>query len=150
MPRSAIRSSGKDLITDDGAVLISIAKGEQIQIGFALSWMTDLTGCTITARVVEGANVPSDGRDAPLFEETTSKTITTLTVLDDDVTDNQFSLVFPADLIDDWDVQPGPDDPVYGFLAVSIADSGVGNLQQIRVPVRGMVEVMYNPLESTA
>jgi len=150
MPRSAIRSSGKDLITDDGAVLISLVKGEQIQVGFTLSWMEDLTGCTITAKVVEGANIPGDGRDAPLFEETTSKTITELTILDTTVSDNTFRVVFPQDLIDDWDVQPGPDDPVYGFLAISIADAGEGNLQQIRVPVRGMVEVLYNPLESTA
>lgn len=150
MSRSLIRSSGKDLITDDGAVIISLAKGEQIQIGFTLSWMSDLTGSTITAKVVEGNNIAFDGTEIPLTEESATKEITTLTVIDDDVSDNEFIVVFPEDLIDDWDVQPTPDDPVYGFVAISIADSGVGINQQIRVPVRGVIEAVYNPLESTA
>ncbi len=150
MPRSPIRSSGKDIIGDDGAVLISIAQGEQLQIGFDLDWVSDLSGYTITAKVVEGQNLPGDGAEPPLQEEPTTKVITDLTVIDPNVTDSKFIVVLPHDLIDQWDTEPTPDDPVYGFLAISIADTGVGNLQQIRVPVRGMIEAVYNPLESTA
>lgn len=150
MPRSPIRNKSQDIIGDTGSVLISLAKGEQIQIGFTLSWMSDLTGCTIAAKVVEGQNIQNDGTEAPMFEETETKQITTLDIIDTDVSDNSFVVVFPHDLIDNWDVQPGPDDPVYGFLAISIADTGIGNQQQIRVPVRGMIETVYNPLESTA
>ena len=150
MPRSPIRSGGKDIIVDDGAVLISLVQGEQVQIGFTLSWMSDLTGCTITAKVVEGENLPGDGREAPRQEAATTKAITSLTVLDPVPSDNKFIVIFPEDLIDTWEQPPTPDDPVYGFLAISIADTGIGDLQQIRVPVRGMVEMLYNPLESTA
>lgn len=150
MPRTAIRSKTQDVITDNGSVLISIAKGEQLQIGFTLLWVSDLTGYTIEAKVVEGQNIPNDGTEPPLSEETVTKTITSLAVIDEDPSDNTFILVFPHDLIDAWDVQPTPDDPVYGFLAISVADTGVGNLQQIRVPVRGLLEAVYNPLESIA
>ena len=150
MPRSPIRSGGKDVIGDDGAVVISIAKGEQIQIGFECSWMTDMTYCTIIAKVVEGQNLPDDGAEPPLQEESTAKVITDLTVIDPVPSDNKFIVVFPRDLIDAWKVQPKPDDPVYGFVAVSVADGGVGVDHQIRVPVRGLLEAVYNPLESTA
>lgn len=147
MPRTAIRAKSTDTITDDGSVLVSVVKGEQIHLTFTLGWLTDLTGYTVTAKVAEGANQTGDLEDAPLQEDATL-TVTALTILDDDVSDNVFKVVIPDDLVDAWDVQPTPDDPVYGFFALSVADTGTGDNQQIFVPVRGMIEIRYNPVES--
>lgn len=149
MPRTAIRAKTTDVITDDGSVLISVAQGEQIHLTFTLGWLTTLEGYTIVAKVTEGANLPGD-LDIPPLQEDATLTITTLTVIDDDATDNVFKLVIPKDLADAWNTQPTPDDPVYGFFALSVADAGVGAAQQIFVPVRGLIEVRYNPVESTA
>lgn len=144
MPRSDITGKGIDLITDDGAVLASIAKGEQLRLSFTLSWLTDMTGYTITAKVIEGDNVAGTGSTPPT-QPATSPTVTSLSVIDATPSDNQFQIVLPADLANSWTVQPAPDDPVYGFFALSVADDGAGTAQQIFVPVRGLIEVRYNP-----
>jgi hypothetical protein len=144
MPRSDITGKGIDLITDDGAVLASIAKGEQLRLSFTLSWVTDLTGYTISATVKEGNNVAGTGNTPPT-EEAPSATTTALTIIDATVSDNAFQVVLPADLCNAWDVQPAPDDPVYGFFALKVADTGASTAQQIFVPVRGLVEIRYNP-----
>ena len=149
MPRSPIREKTTDVITDDGAVLVSVAKGEQIHLTFTLGWVTDLTGYTITAKVAEGANQAGDLEVPPFQEDSGSLVVTTLPIIDATVSDNTFKVVIPDDLCDTWDVQPTPDDPVYGFFALSVADTGTGDAQQIFVPVRGLVEVRYNPLESS-
>ena len=147
MPRSPIRSAGKDLITDDGSVIVSVAKGEQLHLAFTLEWLSDLTGYTITAKVVESLNVALDGTEVP-FSEAVTPQIATLDVIDETVSDNSFKVVIPENLADSWDVQPTPDDPVYGYFALSVADTGSGSAQQIFVPVRGLIEVRYNPLET--
>lgn len=149
MPRSAIRSKTTDVITDDGSVLVSVVKGEQIHLSFTLGWLSDLTGYVITAKVAEGANIAGDGTDAPLQEDNDTPTITSLPIIDADASDNTFKVVIPDDLCDTWAVQPTPDDPVYGFFALQVADTGIGDNQQIFVPVRGLVEVRYNPVESS-
>lgn len=148
MPRSPIRSRGQDIISDNGAVLISLAKGEQIQKSFTCDWLTDLSGFTIEASVVEGANLPGDGTEVPLTEKASTPDVTELSVIK--IVGNTFTLIFPEDLADAWGQDPSPDDPVYGFFAISIADTGIGQLQQIRVPVRGLIEIVYNPLERAA
>lgn len=146
MPRSPIRDSSLDVISDDGSVIVSVAKGEQIHLTFTLNWLANLTGYTITAKVVEGLNIAGDLAVPPL-EEAATPQITTLTIIDDTVSDNIFKVVIPSTLCDNWDVQPTPDDPVYGYFALSVADTGVGSNQQIFVPVRGLIEVRYNPAE---
>lgn len=149
MPRTAIRAKSTDVITDDGSVLVSVAKGEQIHLTFTLGWLSDLTGYTIVAKVAEGANQPGDLTEVPLQEDADTPTITTLPIIDADVSDNIFKVVITDDLCDTWAVQPTPDDPVYGFFALQVADTGIGDNQQIFVPVRGLVEVRYNPVESS-
>lgn len=146
MARADITDKTLDLLSDDGAVLLSIAQGEQLHLNVTLSWLTNLTGYTLTAKVVEALNVIGDTTNAPSQEAVTPQ-ITTLPIIDDVVTDNQFKIVLPDDLADNWDVQPAPNDPVYGYFALSVADTGVGNAQQIFVPVRGLIEVRYNPVE---
>lgn len=147
MARADIRGKDKDVITDDGSVLVSVAKGEQIHLTFTLDWLSDLTGYTITAKVVEALNIAGDDEVPPLSEAETPQ-ITTLPIIDDTVSDNTFKVVVTDDLCDSWDVQPSPDDPVYGYFALSIADTGSGDAQQIFVPVRGLIEVRYNPVET--
>jgi len=147
MPRSPIREKTTDAITDDGSTLFSICKGEQLQVTFTLGWISDLTGYTITAKVAEALNIAGDGIIPPR-EEDTSLVVTTLPIIDDNVADGVFKVVLTDDLADTWTVQPTPDDPTYGYFALSIADTGVGDAQQIFVPVRGLVEVRYNPVES--
>lgn len=147
MARSPIRAKTIDLISDDGAILISVAQGEQVHVNVTLGWLADLTGYTLTAKVVEANNVAGDLEIPPLEEEATP-IVTTLSIIDDTVSDNQFKIVIPQDLADSWAVPPTPDDPTYGFLALSVADTGVGSAQQIFVPLRGLVEVRYNPVET--
>jgi len=145
MPRSNITSKSIDAITDDGSILFSVAKGEQIHLTFTLEWITDLTGYTITAKVVEAFNEVGDLDVAPTQEAETPK-VTELPIIDDNVSDNSFKVVITDNLANLWDVQPTPSDPVYGYFALSVADDGVGNTQQVFVPVRGLIEVRYNPV----
>lgn len=149
MPRSNIRDKTKDALTDDGAVIYSIAKGEQIALTITIEWLSDLSDWTITAKVVEALNVAGDG-DTPPLEEDTSVVVTDLPILDADPNDNVFKVVLTKDMSDNWSVQPSPDDPTYGFIAIQMADSGVGDAQQVLVPIRGLVEVRYNPVETVA
>ena len=145
MPRSKITSKSQDLITDDGSIIASIVHGEQTRINVTASQLTNLTGYTITAKVVEGDNVqdsgaiPSTARDTPV--------VTSLPILDTTPTDNIFDIVIPQDLINTWDTFPAPDKPIYGFIDLEIADTGTGNNQQIWKPMRGLIEVRYSPTE---
>jgi len=148
MPRSNIRSQSKDLITDDGAVLVSVVKGEQVRLNLTLGWLTNLTGFTLTAKVVEGNNVQGTGQVPTVIHPTTPQ-ITTLSIIDDTVSDNQFQIVIPQDLCDNWDAQPLPDYPVYGFIGLEVKDTGTGSNQQIYKPFRGLVEVRYSPVEES-
>lgn len=47
MARSKITSASKDLITDDGSVLVSVIKGEQIHLNITLAWLTNIADYTI-------------------------------------------------------------------------------------------------------
>lgn len=147
MPRSKITSQSTDLITDDGSIIASIIHGEQTRIALTASWLVNLSGYTITAKIVEGDNaqdsgvIPTDAISTPV--------VYTLPIIDTTPTDNEFEIVLPADLIANWDTYPIPDKPVYGFIDVEIADTGVGNLQQIWKPMRGLVEVRYSPTEAS-
>mgnify|MGYP001151483839 CR=1 FL=1 len=147
MPRSKITSKSQDLITDDGSIIASIVHGEQTRINITASWITNLSGFTITAKVVEGDNVQDSGTIPTNAIDT--PTVTTLPIIDSDPTDNVFDIVIPQDLIANWDTYPIPDKPIYGFIDLEISDSGSGSAQQIWKPLRGVVEVRYSPTEAT-
>ena len=149
MPRTpSCDQDNGGVITDDQSIIASVAQGEQLHLHFTLHWLTDMTGFSIVAKVTEGANAPGDGY-VPPTEEDATLTVTELPIIDDVENDNMFKVVFPENLIDLWDVKPTPDDPVYGFFALSVGDTGIGENQQIFVPVRGLVEVKYNAAESS-
>jgi hypothetical protein len=145
MPRSNITSASKDLIYDDGSVLVSVIKGEQTRLNITVGWITNLSGYTITAKIIEADNVQGSGQIPSTAAS--SPTVTTLTVIDSTPTDNIIELVIPQTLIDSWDTYPVPDKPVYGFIGLEIKDTGVGTAQQIWKPMRGVVEVRYSPTE---
>jgi len=152
MPRSRINSRSNDLLKDDGAILLSIVKGEQVQFEVTLGWLTNLTGYTITPKIVEanvvGLDTDSTTDDLPTSKQTGGQ-VKTLTVIDSTVTDNKFKLVIPEDLVDLYVTQPTPEHPVYGFFGLEIRDNGVGNQQQVWKPMRGLVEILYSPSEET-
>ena len=145
MARSKITSTSKDLITDDGSVLASLIEGEQTRMAITLNWLTNLTGYTITCKVVEGENVQGAGTipTQPL----TGGIKTDLPIIDIDVTDNTFEIVFPETLIDSWSTSPEPDKPIYGYIGLEVRDTGIGNLQQVWKPMRGLIQVRYAPTE---
>ena len=145
MARSKITSASKDLIDDNGAVLISVIKGEQIQIELTLSWLTNLQGYTILAKVQEGQN-NSLGTVPTAIQP--SGVVTTLPLLNPLTTDNKITLVIPQTLGTGWAVAPTVDKPVYGFIDLEVADTGTGNNQQIWKPFRGLVEIRYSPTEA--
>lgn len=142
--RSKITSQSQDVITDNGNALFSVVHGEQIQVEITLSWITNLSGATITPKIVEGEN---DGQGTKPTAAASNPQVTTLSVIDDDVTDNKFKIVFPETLINSWGQSPRPGKPVYGFFGLEVADGGTGANQQRWKPLRGMVEVLYSPTE---
>ena len=124
--------------------IASIVHGEQIRLNFTVGWIADLSTYTVSARVVEGDN---DGAGTvPEDDDPTTLTTVNLPILNK--SGNGFQVVLPANLIFGWDVVPSPDKPVYGYFDVEIADSGVGDDQQIFKPVQGLIEIKYSPLES--
>jgi hypothetical protein len=142
MARSKITSSSKDLISDNGAVLVSIIQGEQLHLELKLNWLVNLTGYDIDAIVQEALN---DGKGSTPKDIQPNGVTTVLPLLNPDETDNKITLVIPKTLSLDWTVQPKPDQPVYGFIEVSVKDTGADDQQQIWKPFRGMVEVRYSP-----
>ena len=146
MGRDRINSPSKDLMKAAGTALFSIVKGEQLHVTMTAAWMTNLSEASIIAKVIEGNN---DGEGTVPSAQAISPEVTILPTLDTDVTDNEFKIVFPENLINNWEVQPTPDKPVYGFIGVEIDDGGVGNAKQIWKPVRGLVEILYSPTEES-
>jgi len=150
MARSRINSKSKDLISDNGSILVSVVKGEQIQMGITLNWLTNLSNYTLTAKIVEADSSTLDYTKEELpTQEQTGGVITTLTIIDSDATDNSFNIVIPEDLVDSWTTQPRPEKPSYGWIGLEVRDIGVGSAQQIWKPMRGLVEVLYSPTEAT-
>ena len=147
MARSKITSQTNDLITDDGSVIMSLVHGEQLNMGVTLGWLTDLTGFTLVAKVVEAEN--TQGSDTLPTDVLAAGAVITLDIIDTTVTDNIISIVFPSTLIATWATTPEPDQPIYGYFELEVADAGVGNLQQVWKPVRGLVQVRYSPSEAT-
>jgi hypothetical protein len=142
MARSKITSSSKDLITDNGAVLVSVVQGEQIHLELTLNWVTSLEGYIIQAKVQEALN---DGKGTVPKDIQPGGVTTILPLLNPVLTDNKITLVVPKTLGSTWMVQPRPDSPVYGFIELKVEDTGSESSQQIWKPFRGMVEIRYSP-----
>jgi len=146
MARSRINSPSKDIMKDNGSVLVSIIEGEQVHLDITLGWLTNLTGYTITPKIVEGDMSELDSDGYPTLVKSGGQ-VTTLPIIDSDVTDNTFKIVIPEDLIALWTTQPTPEKPSYGWIGLEVADMASGNSQQIWKPMRGLVEVLFSPSE---
>ena len=131
---------------DNGSVLVSIIEGEQVHLDITLGWLTNLTNYTITPKIVEGDMSLLDSDGYPTLVKSGGQ-VTTLPIIDSDVTDNTFKIVIPEDLIALWATQPTPEVPTYGWIGLEVADSASGNSQQIWKPMRGLVEVLFSPSE---
>lgn len=145
MARSRLTDASEDLITDSGAVLVSVIQGEQIHLELTLSWVENLQGYNIVAKVQEALN---DGQGTIPQDIKPGGIVSVLPLLNPLTTDNLVTLVVPKDLADLWETQPAPDKPVYGFIELKVEDTGVGSQQQIWKPFRGLVEVRYSPTEA--
>ena len=143
MARSRINSRGKDIIKDDGAILISVVEGEQLHMGFTVGWVTNLSSYTITAKVVEADMSGATDDDGYPTTVLTGGQVSDLTVIPG--ADNTFKIVIPTGLHTAWSVDPTPNSPVYGFVGIEIKDAGAGDTQQIWKPFRGLVEILYSP-----
>ena len=153
MARSKINSQSKDLVKDNGAVLVSVIEGEQIHLDITLGWLTSLTGYTLTAKIVEAdssalVHTATDGTQTPTALQASGQ-VTTLAIIDATVTDNKFKLVIPESLVALYVTQPLPEKPSYGWIGLEVKDTGVGSAQQIWKPFRGLVEILFSPSEET-
>jgi len=147
MARSRINSRSKDLIKDNGSVLLSVVEGEQIHMDITLNWITNLAGYTLTAKIVEADMEGELDEDGYPKDVKAGGVVTTLNILDSTPTDNTFKIVIPEDLVDSWTTQPSPMTPSYGWIGLEVRDGGTGSAQQIWKPFRGLVEVLFSPSE---
>jgi hypothetical protein len=148
MARTRINSKSKDLLSDNGSVLVSVIDGEQIHLDITLNWLTSLSGFTIVCKIVEAdsSNLNWLEEEMPLTE-VAGGVITNLVILDTDPTDNTFKIVIPESLVNAYATQPLPHKPSFGWIGLEIADTGTGSAQQIWKPLRGLVEILYSPTE---
>jgi len=150
MARTRINSKSKDLVSDNGSVLVSLIHGEQVRMTITASWLTSMSGYTITAKVVEADSRTLNHALKELPTSVlTSGQVVSLPIVDSDNTDNAFEIVFPETLIDSFATKPSPEAPVYGWIGLEIMDTGTGNEKQVWKPLRGLVEILYSPSEAT-
>ena len=160
MARSKISSPTRDIITDDGSVLLSVVQGEQPHLEFTIGWLTNMTNFNVHARLIEGSN------DWEGTKPTSVKTGGVKLLLSKDNGfirgvndgDNKFTVVIPYNVSAGMLPQPTPNKPVYMFIDLEIGEPGTGSDmdpigevatpdKQIWKPVRGLVEVVYSPTE---
>ena len=160
MARSKISSPTRDIITDDGSVLLSVVQGEQPHLEFTIGWLTNMNGFNVHARLVEGDN---DGEGTKPTSVKTggvklllSKSNGFIRGVDDG--DNKFTVVIPYNVSTGMLPQPTPNKPVYMFIDLEVGEPGTGDSispigvaatpdKQVWKPVRGLIEILYSPTE---
>lgn len=149
MARTKINSKSKDTISDDGSLLVSLIHGEQIRMTVTLGWLTNLTGYTITAKCVEAdsRSLDWDENELPLLPQSGGQVVT-CPIIDSDVTDNTFEIVFPEELANNFTTMPKPNRPSYAWFGLEVSDNGTGDQQMVFKPMRGLVEILYSPSEA--
>jgi hypothetical protein len=160
MARSKITGATKSLIDDDGAALISVARGEQPHIDIEISWLVNLTGYNVNARLVEGVNDQSGTKptDVKVGGQVRGLTQTNGYIRNVNDGDNKFVMVIPWDIAANLSPQPTPENPVYMFIDLEVGEPGSGDATtpfgdastpdlQVWKPLRGLVEILYSPTE---
>lgn len=162
MARDSIVAATRDVVSDDGAVEISVAKGEQLHVRVELDWVTDLTGYNVHARAVEAANdgtgdVPSTVKQGGVTRLLT-RTSGHVRDFQSAATGAAFTLVLPWDLSDGFDPQPQPGADVFAFFDMEVGEPDTGDDvapigdsaapdKQVWKPLRGIIRLMYSPTE---
>lgn len=159
MARAKISAATNSLTDDNGAVLISVAKGEQLHLEITLSWLINLTGYNIHANIVEAVNDGEGTRPISVKTGGTRRLLTSANgyIRDVDDGDNKFKLVIPYDLNSGAVPQPTPEAPIYFYIDLEVGEPGTGDsapigdaapaAAQIWKPIRGLIELMYSPTE---
>ena len=160
MARSKISSPTRDIITDDGSVLLSVVQGEQPHLEFTIGWVTDLTNFNVHARLVEGDNDGEGTKPTSVkvggVKLLLSKSNGFIRRVDDG--DNKFTVVIPYNVSAGMLPQPTPNKSVYMFIDLEVGEPGTGSDinpiggaatpdKQIWKPVRGLIEILYSPTE---
>jgi len=154
--RSRISSRSKDLVRDNGAILLSVIDGEQVHLEVTLNWLVNLTGYQMIPKIVEADMTGIDTRvsqENPYGEVPTQVLaggrVVQCATIDDESSDNKFKIVIPENLTDGFVTLPKPDVPVYAWFGLEVRDSGAGANQQVWKPMRGLLEILYSPSEAT-
>lgn len=161
MARAKLSAATKSMVNDDGTVVFPMVDGEQLQIEFALSWLSNLNGFNIHATIVEATNDGSGSQPTEVKVGGVKRMLTIGNGLIRNVNDgdNKFVVVFPWDLISGFSPRPTPDKPVYAYIDIEVGEPGTGDIDtpsgdpaannlQVWKPVRGLVSIDYSPTET--
>lgn len=157
MARGNITQTTKDLVVDNGAVLITTAAGEQLKFDVTLGWIPNLTGCVISAKLVEAqgetpGSTPTEVKPGG-YSITLTKGSGYISGVDDG--DSTFSITLPYNLASSLSTPPTPTTSAYMFIDVEVGESGTGDpetgvtsavspAKQVWKPLRGLVEIIYS------
>lgn len=130
------------------SVILSMIQGEQVRLHVSLDWLTNISGYSITVKTVEADMTVLNASGYPT-NVLSGGVVTSLPTIDSNSDDAEFDIVFTQTLGTDHSVQPTPNNPIYAFVELEIADTGVGTAQQIWKPLRGLVEIRYSPTEAS-
>lgn len=159
MARTKISAATNSLLDDNGTVLISVAKGEQIHLEITLSWLINLSGYNIHANIVEAVNDGEGTKPTAVKVGGTRKLLTSSNgyIRDIEDGDNKFKLVIPYNLHSGASPQPSPEGSIYFYIDLEVGEPGTGDsspigdvatpVSQIWKPIRGLIELMYSPTE---
>lgn len=159
MARSDLLSGGVKIGNDDGSVLISVIKGEQLHLEITLDWLTSLDTYDIHVRLMECLS--EDGKALPELKVGGVSRLLTIAngyIIDADPTDNKFVMVLPYDLAAGMSPQPTPANPVFMFIDMEVGSAGTGDAtnpvgqsatptSQIWKPFRGLVQIDFSTTE---
>ena len=136
--RSKITTPSLELNSDNGSVLISIARGEEIEFGWTFNWITGTTvlGTSPIMTIVEGNNAGSGIPTSPQDGGVRTDIVMTYTAGTDP---QRYVAEIPRTLTDSWTNGPTPGVPVYGFFGIEVTDG-----EQLWKPVKGLVEIIYS------
>ena len=142
MARAKISEASKSLISDNGAIIASLAIGEQIQLNMKFEWLTSIDASQVRCTAVEGIN---DGNGSKPTGVKPNGVVRDLDLIIPASGGNNVIMVLPKDLGLNFDPQPQPDHSVFAYIDIEVSDTAVGVRKQIWKPFRGLVELLYSP-----
>ena len=158
MARSPLNTPSVSIDGDNGAVLFSIVKGEQLRKHVTLSWIANLTSYNIHIRLVEALNDGEGSLPTEVQPNGQAKLLTVSSGHIRSVSGNAFDFVLPWDVATGFAVQPKPSAPVYAYIELEVGEPGTGDDTapmgdpaalglQVWKPIRGLLQINYSPTE---